>query len=67
MLKPKAVKYISLWKLFYGTKDGYEIPKSGLNFINNSKLDKNFFVMWIENFKDYYVRIDILEKLFKNY
>ena len=66
MLKPKAVKYrISLWKLFYGTKDGYEIPKSGLNFINNSKLDKKFLLLCgFENFKDYYVRIDILEKLF---
>ena len=66
MLKPKAVKFrISLWNIFYGLTNNSEIPKSGLNFLINSNFEKNFLLLCgFENFKEFYVRIDILEKLF---
>ena len=66
MLKPKAVEFrISLWKLFYNLPNTNSIPKSGLNFLTNMKFDKNFLLLCgFENFKEFYVRIDILEKLF---
>ena len=42
-----------------------EIPKSGLNFISNKNYEKNFLLLCgFEKFKDFFVRIDILEKLF---
>ena len=66
MLKPKAVKFrINLWKIFYNLSNKNEIPKSGLNFISADKLDKNFLLLCgFEKFKQFFVRIDILEKLF---
>ena len=66
MLKPKAVEFrISLWKIFHNLSDRDEIPKSGLNFINNKNYEKNFLLLCgFENFKEFFVRIDILEKLF---
>ena len=68
MLKPKAVKLrINLWKLH---NDGYStehIPQFGLNFIVNNKKNKKFLLLCgFENFKDFFVRVDILEKLFIN-
>ena len=42
-----------------------KIPKSGLNFLTNISYDKNFLLLCgFEKFKEFYVRIDILEKLF---
>jgi len=66
MLKPKAVILrISLWKLFNKIDNSSEIPKFGLNFIQNSKLNASFLLLCgFEKFKEYFVRIDILEKLF---
>jgi len=66
MLKPKAVEFrISLWKIFHNLTKKHEIPKSGLNFIINKNYEKNFLLLCgFERFKDYFVRIDILEKLF---
>ena len=66
MLKPKAVKFrISLWKIFYNLSDKNKIPQSGLNFISADKLDKNFLLLCgFEKFNQFFVRIDILEKLF---
>ena len=66
MLKPKAVTFrISLWKLFYNLNEKNEIPKFGLNFLINNKYDQNFLLLCgFEKFKEYFVRIDILEKLF---
>ena len=66
MLKPKAVEFrISLWKIFHNLTKKQEIPKSGLNFIINKNYEKNFLLLCgFERFKDYFVRIDILEKLF---
>ncbi len=66
MLKPKAVALrVGLWKLFYNMSTNIEIPKSGLNFIENKNLDKRFLLLCgFENFKNFFVRVDILEKLF---
>ena len=66
MLKPKAVEFrISLWKIFYGTLKNSEIPKSGLNFLISNTSNRNFLLLCgFEKFKEFFVRIDILEKLF---
>ncbi len=66
MLKPKAVEFrINLWKLFNNLSDENEIPRSGLNFLTNTKFDKNFLLLCgFEKFQNFFVRIDILEKLF---
>ncbi len=66
MLKPKAVKFrINLWKLFHNLSNENQIPKSGLNFLTNDKFEKNFLLLCgFEKFKEFFVRIDILEKLF---
>ena len=66
MLKPKAVTLrVSLWKIFTKLENKIEIPKFGLNFLNNKSLDIKFLLLCgFENFKDYFVRIDILDKLF---
>ena len=66
MLTPKAVEFrVSLWKIFHNVISGHEIPKFGLNFIINKSFDKDFLLLCgYEKFKEYFVRIDILEKLF---
>ncbi len=66
MLKPRAVEFrISLWKMFYNLSNDNLIPKSGLNFLTNTNFDKNFLLLCgFEKFKEFFVRIDILEKLF---
>ena len=66
MLKPRAVEFrISLWKIFHGLSNKETIPKSGLNFLYGHKFDKNFLLLCgFEKFKEFFVRIDILEKLF---
>ena len=68
MLKPKAVSLrILLWKFYNSFVESGEIPKSGLNFLtdNQNKFDKKFLLLCgFENFGNYYIRVDILEKLF---
>jgi len=66
MLKPKAVEFrIGLWKIFHNFSDKKEIPKSGLNFLYGTNLERNFLLLCgFEKFKEFFVRIDILEKLF---
>ncbi len=66
MLKPKAVEFrVSLWNIYNDISNKNQIPKSGLNFLISSKLDKNFLLLCgFEKFKEFFVRIDILEKLF---
>jgi ATP-dependent RNA helicase SUPV3L1/SUV3 len=68
MLKPKAVALrVGLWNLFYNVNSENQIPKFGLNFIINQNFNKKFLLICgFENFKDFFVRIDILEKLFIN-
>ncbi len=68
MLKPKAVSLrILLWKFYNNIQNSNEIPKSGLNFLvdDKKKFDKKFLLLCgFEKFKDFYVRVDILEKFF---
>ena len=66
MLKPKAVEFrIALWRLFNDLSNKNVIPKSGLNFVVDKSFDKKFLLLCgFEKFKDFFVRIDILEKLF---
>ena len=66
MLKPKAVEFrISLWKIFNSLSDKNKIPQSGLNFLIDKNFEKNFLLLCgFEKFKNFFVRIDILEKLF---
>ena len=66
MLKPKAVEFrISLWKIFHNQTGKNQIPKSGLNFLTGAPSEKNFLLLCgFENFGQFFVRIDILEKLF---
>ena len=66
MFKPKAVEFrISFWNIFYDSNLKSEIPKFGLNFLINRTHEKNFLLLCgFEKFKDFFVRIDILEKLF---
>ena len=66
MLKPKAVEFrVSLWKIFHNLSDKNVIPQSGLNFLINKNFEKNFLLLCgFEKFIEFFVRIDILEKLF---
>jgi len=66
MLKPRAVEFrIGLWKIFHNLSDKNKIPKSGLNFLLDTNLEQNFLLLCgFEKFKEFFVRIDILEKLF---
>jgi len=67
MLKPNAVSLrIKLWKLYYPDDKKYIIPQSGLNFLKNeTKKNKKFLLICgFENFGNFYVRIDILERFF---
>ena len=66
MLKPKAVTLrTALWKIYNNTSYNLTVPKFGLNFITNENFNEKFLLLCgFERFKDYFVRIDILEKLF---
>ena len=67
MLKPSAVNLrIKLWKLYFQKDKNYKIPKSGLNFLKKeSKENKKFLLICgFESFNNFYVRVDILERLF---
>ena len=66
MLKPKAVTLrTNLWKIYNNILYDLEVPKFGLNFITNENFNEKFLLLCgFERFKNYFVRIDILEKLF---
>jgi ATP-dependent RNA helicase SUPV3L1/SUV3 len=67
MLKPSAVNLrIKLWKLYFPRDKNYVIPKSGLNFLSKeTKENKKFLLICgFESFNNFYVRVDILERLF---
>ncbi len=66
MLKPKAVNFrIALWKMFHNLAGENTIPKSGLNFLSNVNFKRDFLLLCgFEKFNEFFVRIDILEKLF---
>ena len=67
MLKPGAVDLrVKLWKLFFPEDKKHTIPKSGLNFLKDESKKNNKFLLicGFENFGKFYVRVDILERLF---
>ena len=66
MLKPKAVTLRTmLWRIYNDVLPGVSMPKFGLNFVVNENFNEKFLLLCgFERFKDYFVRIDILEKLF---
>jgi len=67
MLKPNAVSLrIKLWKLYFPNDKKNVIPKSGLNFLKNVTADNRKFLLicGFENFNNFYIRVDILERLF---
>ena len=67
LFKPKAVSLrILLWKNFHQKFFDLEPPTFGLNFLEGKKYnDKNFMLLCgFEKFDNYFVRIDILERLF---
>ena len=67
IIKPEAVKIrLLLWKNFYRNNMKLEPPKFGLNFIESKKnINSNFMLICgFEKFENFYVRIDILERLF---
>jgi ATP-dependent RNA helicase SUPV3L1/SUV3 len=66
MLKPKAVEFrVGLWKIFHDLSVKNDIPQSGLNFLISKDFEKSFLLLCgFEKFNNFFVRIDILEKLF---
>ena len=67
LFKPEAVSLrILLWKNFHQNFYNLQPPKFGLNFFEiKEKANKKFMLLCgFENFDKYYVRIDILERLF---
>jgi ATP-dependent RNA helicase SUPV3L1/SUV3 len=67
MLKPNAVNLrVKLWKLYFSEDKNYTIPKSGLNFLKEDVKNNNKFLLicGFENFNKFYIRVDILERLF---
>jgi ATP-dependent RNA helicase SUPV3L1/SUV3 len=67
LLKPEAVSLrILLWKNFHQKFFSLKPPTFGLNFLENKSFNnKNFMLLCgFENFDNFFVRIDILERLF---
>ena len=67
LIKPEPVSLRTLlWKNHNQKYFNLEPPTFGLNFINNDKLkNKNFMLLCgFEKFNNFFVRIDILERLF---
>ena len=67
MLKPSAVELrVKLWKLYFPEDKKNIIPKFGLNFLKNETKKNNKFLLicGFENFNKFYIRVDILERLF---
>ena len=67
LFKPSAVSLrILLWKNFYQKFHNLKPPKFGLNFLeDNLEHNKNFMLLCgFEKFEKFFVRIDILERLF---
>ena len=67
LIKPEAVKLRTLlWKNFYQKYFKLNPPTFGLNFIEDKeKQNKNFMLLCgFEKFDNFFVRIDILERLF---
>jgi ATP-dependent RNA helicase SUPV3L1/SUV3 len=68
MLKPKAVTLRTmLWNIYNNILPSTSIPKFGLNFVVNENFNEKFLLLCgFEKFKNFFIRVDILEKLFIN-
>ena len=67
LIKPEPVSLRTLlWKNHNQKYFNLEPPTFGLNFLNDSKIqNKNFMLLCgFEKFNNFYIRIDILERLF---
>jgi ATP-dependent RNA helicase SUPV3L1/SUV3 len=67
LIKPEAVSLRTLlWKTFHQKYFNLKPPTFGLNFLNNKDVsNKNFMLLCgFEKFDSFFVRIDILERLF---
>ena len=67
LIKPEAVSLRTLlWKNFYQKFHNLQPPTFGLNFLDNKEIkNKNFMLLCgFERFDNFFVRIDILERLF---
>ena len=67
LLKPEAVSLrILLWKNYHQKYFNLTPPTFGLNFLENKNFNNKSFMLLcgFENFDQYFVRIDILERLF---
>ncbi len=67
LIKPEAVSLRTLlWKNFHQKHFDLKPPVFGLNFLNDENLkNKNFMLLCgFEKFANFFVRIDILERLF---
>ena len=67
LIKPEAVSLRTLlWKNYHQKNFNLKPPTFGLNFLDDKNFkDKNFMLLCgFEKFDNYFVRIDILERLF---
>ena len=67
LFKPSSVRLrIILWKIFQEKNLDFSPPTFGLNFLEKrEKSQKDFMLLCgFENFQNFFVRIDILERLF---
>ena len=67
LIKPEAVSLRTLlWKNFYQKFHNLKPPTFGLNFLDDKEIkNKNFMLLCgFERFDNFFVRIDILERLF---
>ncbi len=66
LIKPEAVSLRTLlWKNFHQKYFNLKPPTFGLNFLKDENSNKNFMLLCgFEKFDNFYVRIDILERLF---
>ena len=66
LIKPEPVFLRTLlWKNYHQKYYNLKPPTFGLNFLDNKNLNKNFMLLCgFEKFNNFYVRIDILERLF---
>ena len=67
LIKPESVSLRTLlWKNFHQKYFDLKPPKFGLNFLNDKNFsNKNFMLLCgFERFENFFVRIDILERLF---
>ena len=67
LIKPEAVSLRTLlWKNYHNRYFNLKPPTFGLNFLNDNKhMNRNFMLLCgFEKFNNFYVRIDILERLF---